>query len=102
MEVSWEEGLQRVHWRIQHGAFGANAPPPTSLTFSSQQWSKVATELGEIKLYITQQVAISYCNFLLLTHLKQTSNQPQKNHRSDHLLGASKTIIVWLTQRHAR
>ena len=37
---------------MRHEAFGANAPP--SLTFSSQQWSKVATELGEIKLYITQ------------------------------------------------
>ena len=39
---------------------------------------KVATKLGEI------------CNFLLLTHLKQTSNQLQSNHRSHHILGASK------------
>ena len=66
-------------------------PPPlpsSSLTFSSQQWSKVATELGKIKLYITQQVGRQL--FLLLTHLKQASNQLQRNHRSQYVLGAFK------------
>ena len=32
-----------------------------------------------------------YCNFLLLTHLKQASNQLQRNHRSHYVLGASKS-----------
>ena len=75
-------------------------PPPTH-TFSSQLWSKVVTELSEIKLSITQQVAIGNCNcnFLLLTHLKQTSNQLQGTIAFVTYQAPLKTIIVQQTQR---